>query len=271
MKNQVLKSAVGAMRRLALIGLILLSASLAVAAEKVFPSPAGYVNDFAGIIDISSKEKLGSLLADIEKSGVAEIAVVTIQSAEDLGFADIEEAAVRIFEEWGIGKKGKDNGILVITAIKERKVRIEVGYGLEGEIPDGAAGEIIRTGIAPYFKEKRFGDGLYNGVLLIAERIKIDTGEKGVKKDSKDFTNDNIVNIIVLSFIVLAIIISVVVNSRKRYSSMGRQYHNGDGYGGFWGSGRGGFGGGFGSFGGSDSFGGFGGGMSGGGGASGDW
>jgi len=151
------------------------------AAKKVFPPPVGYVNDFAGVMDASSKERLSSLLTRIEKSGAAEIAVVTILSMEKLGFADIEEVAVRLFEEWGIGKKGKDNGILIIASIKERKVRIEVGYGLEGQIPDGAAGEIIRKGIIPYFKKQGFGDGLYNGVLLIAERINVDAGEKGKK------------------------------------------------------------------------------------------
>jgi len=241
------------------------------AAKKVFPAPMGYVNDFAGVMDASSKERLSSLLIKIERSGSAEIAVVTILSMEELGFADIEETAVKLFEEWGIGKKGKDNGILIIASIKERKVRIEVGYGLEGEIPDGAAGEIIRRGIVPYFKKQGFGEGLYNGVLLVAERIKADVGEKGRKIDSKGFTNDDVINIIVLAFIVLAILTSAAFNSRRRFGSMGRSYHRGrDSYGGFWGSGGGGFGGGLGGFGGG-GFGGFGGGMSGGGGASGNW
>lgn len=245
--------------------LILLSLTGARAAKKVFPPPVGYVNDFAGVMDASSKERLSSLLTKIEKSGAAEIAVVTISSMEELGFADIEEAAVKLFEEWGIGKKGKDNGVLIIASIKERKVRIEVGYGLEGEIPDGAAGEIIRKGIVPYFKKQGFGDGLYNGVLLVAERIKADVGEKGKTLDSKGFTNEDITNIIILAFIILGILIAGIRNGRRR----GHSYRDT----GFWGYGSGGFGGG--GFGGSSSdfggFGGFGGGGSGGGGASGDW
>jgi uncharacterized protein len=168
------------------------------AAEKVFPPPVGYVNDFAGVIDAPSKDRLSSLLTKVEKSGVAEVAVVTIPSIEEYGFADIEEAAVRLFEEWGIGKKGKDNGILILAAMKERKVRIEVGYGLEGQIPDGAAGEIIRKGILPYFKKQRFGEGLYNAVLLIAGRIDVEIGEKGREVETKGFTNGDIINIIVL-------------------------------------------------------------------------
>lgn len=251
--------------------LILISLTCAVAAEKVFPAPAGYVSDLAGVIDATSRERLTSLLTGIEKSGAAEIAVVTIPSFEELGFADIEETAVRLFEEWGIGKKGKDNGVLIIASIRERKVRIEVGYGIEGQIPDGAAGEIIRKGIVPYFKNQEFGKGLYNGVLLVAERINIDTAEKGKKVEPEGFTNGDIANIIVIAFIVLFILASAAISSRKHFGGIGRPYRRGRGpYGDFWSSGGGGFGGGIGGFGGG-GFGGFGGGMSGGGGASGSW
>ena len=158
---------------------ILLIVKGANAADKVFPPPSGYVNDFAGVIDTEYKRWLNSLIEEINSKSTAEVAVVTIRSFEEYGFSGVEEAAVKLFEEWGVGKKGVDNGILILAAIKERKVRIEVGYGLEGQIPDGAAGEIIRTGIVPYFKKQEFGAGLYNGVLLIAERINADVGEKG--------------------------------------------------------------------------------------------
>lgn len=247
--------------------LIFLLATGTKAAEKVFPPPAGYVNDFAGVIDSESKTRLTALIESIKKKSTSEVAVVTIQSIEELGLAGIEEAAVKLFEEWGVGKKGVDNGILVIAAIKERKVRIEVGYGLEGQIPDGAAGEIIRTGIVPYFKKERFGEGLYNGVLLIAERINADVGEKGKRIDSKAFTNNDITNIIFLALIIIGILAAGIMNGRRRGTS---SYNNT-----FWGHGSGGFGGG-GGFGGrfgggSGGFGGFGGGGSGGGGASGDW
>ena len=232
------------------------------AADKVFPTPSGYVNDFAGVIDAEYKRWLNSLIEEINSKSTAEVAVVTIRSFEEYGFSGIEEAAVKLFEEWGVGKKGVDNGIVVFAAIKERKVRIEVGYGLEGQIPDGAAGEIIRTGVVPYFKKQEFGAGLYNGVLMIAERIKADVGEKGKRIDSTSFTNNDITNIIILAFIIIGILFAGIMNSRRRSS-----YHDN----GFWGYGSGGFGGG-GGFGGSSSdFGGFGGGGSGGGGASGDW
>ena len=242
---------------------ILLLANGTWATDKVFPPPTGYVNDFAGVIDAESKARLTTLIESIKKKSTAEVAIVTIRSLEELELAGIEEAAVKLFEEWGVGKKGVDNGILVIAAIKERKVRIEVGYGLEGQIPDGAAGEIIRTGIVPYFKKQEFGEGLYNGVLLIAERINADVGEKGKRIYSKGFTNNDITNIIFLAFIVFGILIAGIMNGRRRRSSY---YDNG-----FWGYGSGGFGGGGGFGSGSGGFGGFGGGGSGGGGASSDW
>lgn len=246
----------------------LISVTTVTAAEKVFPLPAGYVSDFAGVMDAPSVERLASLLAKIENSGIAEVAVVTIPSFEESGFADIEGAAVKLFEEWEVGKKGKDNGILILASMKEKKVRIEVGYGLEGQIPDGAAGEIIRNGIIPYFKKQQFGGGLYNGVLLVAERISADVGEKGRKIASKGFTNDDIVNIIVLAFVILGILAAGVMNGRRRSHYYRRGYGRDTG---FWSAGGGGFGSGFGGFGGSSGFGGFGGGVSGGGGASGGW
>lgn len=248
------------------LSIFLVFAAGAGAAEKVFPQPAGYVNDLAGVIDADSRARLTRLIDSIKQKRSDQVAVVTISSLEQLGFGSIEEAAVKLFEEWGIGKKGADNGILILAAIKEKKVRIEVGYGLEGEIPDGAAGEIIRTGIAPYFKKGRYGEGLCNAVLLIADRIKADIGEKGKRIGPKGFTKNDTTNIIILVLILLGILVAAIMNSR------GRGNHFRDN--GFWGYGSGGFGGG-GGFGSgsrdSDSFGGFGGGGSGGGGASGDW
>lgn len=234
---------------------VLLLPAIVDAARSVFPAPVGYVNDFAGVVDGDSKTKISNLTDSIAKKGIAEVAVVTIPSIQELGFAGIEEAAVRLFEEWGIGKKGKDNGILILAAMRERKLKIEVGYGLEGQIPDGAAGEIIRKGMAPYFKEKRFGEGLYNGVLMVAERLNIDTGERPRQVDSKGLAFENILLII----IVLVWIFFTVA----RMSMFGRSGRRGYYDGGFWTTGGGGFGG--------DSFGGFGGGGSGGGGAGGDW
>ncbi|MBI3353881.1 MAG: TPM domain-containing protein [Nitrospirae bacterium] len=235
------------------------------AAKKIFPAPTGYVNDLAGVIDADSKGKMTVFAERLAKEGKAEIAIVTIQSIKEFGFADIEEAAVKLFEEWGIGKKGKDNGILILASMKDRKIKIEVGYGLEEKVPDGRAGEIIRNGIAPYFKSQRYGEGLYKGLLLLSEAIE---GAAPAAKKQKRGGGGFPIEIIIIIVFVLATLVSMIMQIiRGKGKVGGRRYRNNT----FWGSGSGGFGGGGWSSDSGGGFGGFSGGSSGGGGASGDW
>ena len=121
-----------------LCALILILLSLNVVAQQ-FPQPKGYVNDFANVIPPSQEQQINRICLELKQKTGAQIADVTIQT---LGDNYIEDYAVRLFEKWGIGEKGKDNGVLVLNAIRERKIRIEVGYGIEGIIPDGKAGRI---------------------------------------------------------------------------------------------------------------------------------
>lgn len=146
-----------------------------------FPSPQGYVNDFAGIIEQTYQEKINALAQLLEDKTTAQIAVVTVETvAPD----DYQSYANKLFEKWGIGKKGKDNGVLVFLTLEERKIWIEVGYGLEGALPDGLCGEILDKNIVPYLKQDKFGQGLYEGVKrivgIVAQEYGVDleTGEK---------------------------------------------------------------------------------------------
>jgi len=116
-----------------------------------FPKPEGWVTDRAGLLDPIAKARVEQLLTEVDRKSGVEIAVVTLPT---LGGRSVEEVAVELFHAWGIGKKGKDEGLLLLVAPKERKLRIEVGYGLEGTIPDGMAGEIIRETVA--FEEADF-------------------------------------------------------------------------------------------------------------------
>ena len=104
------------------------------------PNYDGRVNDFAGVISPEMKSKIDSLISEVEEKTSAEIAVVTVKTVKPY---DEVSYARQLFDTWKIGKKGKDNGILVIVAPKDRRMRIEVGYGLEGTLPDGLAGDII--------------------------------------------------------------------------------------------------------------------------------
>ena len=213
------------------------------------PQATGWVNDFAGVISNEYKEKLNSLIEELEQKTAAEIAVVTVDSISPYG--EIEYARL-LFDNWKPGKKGKDNGVLVLLAIKERRWRIETGYGIEGILPDGLCGEIGRNYMVPYFKEGNYGEGLYQGVIKIAQVIGKDANiDLNTLQGIKDTTLTQVnsrdsggsISIIILFLLFFGILILPIL--------LGRRYNNvfwGGGYQGGWGGG--GFGGGGGGFGG---------------------
>lgn len=132
-------------------------------------SPAGFVNDFAGVLSQEKKQEMETILQDYKNSTGNEIAIVFIQELKD---ETIESYAVRLFEEWGIGSKDKDNGVLFLASISDREMRIEVGYGLEGDLTDIESKRIITDAVKPYF-----ASGDYNGGALAAiEGIKTAIG-----------------------------------------------------------------------------------------------
>ncbi|MDD5505765.1 MAG: TPM domain-containing protein, partial [Candidatus Omnitrophica bacterium] len=149
---------------------VLLSSVLAgtVFCEDKLPSCEGWVNDFAGIISKEYTDKLNNLILEVEEKSSAEIAVVTVNSIYPY---DEKEYARMLFDSWKPGKKGKDNGVLILLALKERRWRIETGYGIEGILPDGLCGEIGRNFMVPYFKSGDYSQGLYRGTAKIADQI----------------------------------------------------------------------------------------------------
>ncbi len=151
-----------------------------------FPSPVGHVNDFGGMFSAEFRENLEKGLSDFEEETTAEIAVVTIES---LGDYSVEEYAVRLFEQWQIGKKEKDNGILLLLAKEERKIKIEVGYGLEPVVTDGRAGRIIREKIRPNFKKENYEEGVKLAVEQIKEYIKSGEPPQGTEAVQETASN----------------------------------------------------------------------------------
>lgn len=214
------------------------------------PQPAGWVNDFANIIDKGDADKLSSLIEKVEQKTTMEIAVVTVNSIAPY---DEKEYARILFDNWKPGKKGKDNGVLVFLAVKERRWRIETGYGVEGILPDALCGEIGRSYMVSYFKEGKYGEGLYQGICAIANIIAKDAHVSfAALGNFKEITPeqqpsltipDSLAVVIVLIFIVLFIVIGNLGVYRNRY-------YGGGYYGGSSGGGFGGGGGGFGGFGG---------------------
>ncbi|MBI5191261.1 MAG: TPM domain-containing protein [Nitrospirae bacterium] len=240
-----------------LAALLLILAATQAFAAHTFPEPKGYVSDYAGVLKPDEAAGLESYLAELEKKTTAEVAVVTVPDMD--GFADVDEYANELFAAWKIGKKGQDNGVLVLLAMKEKKVRIEVGYGLEGAITDGTAGDIIRYTMAPYFKQGQFGAGLMAGAQAVSERVPPGGVQTPTKEQQRRKGRSGSRSLLMLAALLAIFVLPLFFGG-------GRRGRGGFGGGPF----IGGFGGGFGS-GGGGGFGGFGGGFSGGGGASGGW
>ncbi len=261
---------------------VIILASIAYGVTAKFPQYYGYVNDFAKIIDAENAEKLTVLGQKLKDDTGAELAVVTLKTTYPL---DTKTYATQLFEKWGIGKKGKDNGLLILFVQKERRVEVEVGYGLEGIITDGFAGQVLDKFAMPEFKKNDFGKGLYMAALAFYDRI---TEEYSNQPPTKvEQINLNLfsvflaVSVIIVVFLlallgrtVIGAIISGIFGAIIGYFLagiagifmgflIGMMISSGGYYGGY-----GGMGGGFGGFGGEGGgFGGFGGGRSGGGGA----
>jgi uncharacterized protein len=142
--------------------------------QVIFPDYNGFVNDYTNTMSKDWKSKTEQLVAKVERETKCEIAVAVIDNLEGL---TIEDYAVGLFEKWGIGKKDKDNGVLLLVSMNERELRIEVGYGLEGVVTDIEAKNIIDTVIVPKFKENNYNFGIYNGVVAIANKIYLEQGK----------------------------------------------------------------------------------------------
>lgn len=230
----------------------LIFAILPAQAEYKPPQPVGYVNDFAGVMSQGQKTALDNSIKELKTKTHAEIAVVTLKSLD--GYP-IEDVAITIGRKWGVGEKGKDNGIVILAAPNDRKMRIEVGYGLEGYLTDGQAGRIRDQYMLPYFKQKEYGQGIIYGTQAVIQAVAKGYGveisgsealPEPVHKSSKHFDP--------FIFLILFVIFVTLFGRRRNYEYWGSY----DGFGSNYSSGGG-------------DFGGFGGGDFGGGGASGGW
>ena len=160
------KCAVPALASLALLGLALPSPGAGAAEPLPLPALSARVTDLTGTLDATQRGRLEAQLAAIERSGLAQVAVLLLPTTQP---EPIEAFAIRLAEAWKIGRKGADNGVIVIVAKDDRKMRIEVGYGLEGAIPDAIARRIIAERMAPAFKQGDFFGGLRGAVEALEQ------------------------------------------------------------------------------------------------------
>jgi uncharacterized protein len=250
---------------------------IASAADFAALRPEGHVSDFARVLDPASKTRLEQYCRSVERQTGAEIALVTIPTLDG---EPIEDVANVLFRKWGVGKKSdtpqgaRDQGILLLLAIQDRRSRLEVGYGLEAIIPDGMAGSLLRE-MRPALSERRYGDALSMAADSIGSRI---AQASGVTLDQTPPQRSERAPAVepavpIASILGILLFMGVLAGLRRR------GYHGGSGFllGVILGNllsrstytGRGG--GGFGGYDSGDTFGGFGGGDSGGGGASSSW
>jgi len=253
-----------------------------------FPKLSGRVVDAANLLSPEQEAQLTQLSAEIEQASSRQFVIATIPDLQDY---PIEDYGYRLGREWGIGQEGANNGIILIVAPNEKKVRIEVGYGLEPVVPDGLASDIIQQTILPRFRDGDMAGGIIAGAQAIGEQMKLPleaaearAREQMASSRSSASKGAKVVGVLMglfWTFVIMAIVIAVLSGKRgrgRRYRhggwgpviiwgpgwGDGHSHHRGSGWGGSsgWGGGGGGFGGG-GFSGGGGSFGG--------GGASGGW
>ncbi len=238
-----------------------------VAEAQGLPVPQRYVEDRAKIITEEIENTLNGYLQELEQKTGAQMIVLTINTTGDI---PIETYALELATKWELGQKGKDNGVLVVVAKDDRAYRIEVGYGLEGTLPDSYCGTVGRTYFVPKFRKGQFSEGIFQGVAVMVHKIAEESGvritgmpnmtdlrKRAAGRQSPFFS-------LLILFVILPFLIHFFLNLNRRRSWWGGGppiIFGGPGRG--HGSGR--FGGGFGSFGGGM------GGSFGGGGASGRW
>jgi uncharacterized protein len=213
-----------------------------------YPAPRGYVNDFAGVMDAGTARNLNDVLADLDSRAKAQVAVAVVNS---LGGLDVDTYAVEMFKRWGVGNKNTNRGLLLLVSVADRKSRIEVGYGLEGILPDGLTGAVQDKYMIPYFRQGDYAKGIAQGTLAVAGIIAKDSGielsagpaEAAAARLPRSKFQSVLTVILFVFFIIFAIrhpfLMLLLLNSGR------------GGYGGFGGGGFGGFGGGLSGGGGS--------------------
>jgi len=245
---------------IALVCVLFLSVvAVSVAQALDLPALSGRVVDQAGVLDQATRAALSQKLADLEAKTTDQVVVVTLRSLQG---TSIEDFGVELGRAWQIGQKDKNNGVLLIVAPNERKVRIEVGYGLEGTLTDAVSRLIIANAIAPRFREKDFAGGITRGVDDIISVLTGDAEEwKALAAQRPDETPawSSVLMFILLVAVILIIFLMIGAASAPGARRRGRYGPWVGAPGPFWGSGSsggfsgGGFSGGGGSFGGGGS------------------
>jgi uncharacterized protein len=206
-------------RSLIALGVLGLLSIVIVSAEPLasIPNPrtrnGTWVTDMSGTLRADTIARLNATIGEFERTNGVEMAVVVIRSLDGLS---IEEAAVKLFELWGIGKKGSDNGLLLLWSTGDRRVRLEVGYGLEGVLPDGKVGAILDAYVMPRFRSGEFDEGLLAGVDAILRAARDESVDlPSPRSGSYESGSRNVVAVVIGLVAAIPISVGSVVGFRK--------------------------------------------------------
>jgi uncharacterized protein len=233
--------------------------------EVIPPKPAGYFNDYASVVSKEAALRFNEQLAQFERETSNQVLVAVYRKMET--DSSIEDYTQRVAQSWGVGQQDKRNGAVLFVFIDDRKMYIQVGYGLEGVLPDVTAFDITERHIKPRFRNQDYEGGLATGIDLMLKAIR---GEyKGSGKTVAESGNQKAGGFSCLMFIIFILILLLIVRSSRRSRRRGWGYTGGGGpFIGGWGGGGGGWSGGSSSGGGFSGFSGGGGSFGGGGGGS---
>lgn len=213
------------------------------------------VQDMAGVLSAEQKQRLANVIRDAQARGYAQVQVLTVPTLDG---EPIENATLKVVEAWKLGTEKKDNGVLFLIAAKDRKMRIEVGQGLEGDLPDVIAKRILSDSVAPFFREQKMGQGILVGVdqiLTATDPVYREssgaTPPRDRKARGKGGLFDNLSSVFFLVFIIIGTILRSGFGGRRSrmwgagaYGAGLGGLGRGGGSGGGWGGGGGGFSGG---------------------------
>jgi uncharacterized protein len=206
------------------LSILLFSPFAATFSLAIPASPEARVNDYAGMLSDDTRAAIEAYLADLESRTGIQIVVAAFPSLEG---ESLEDYSIRLAEKWKIGQKGKDNGVILVIFKQERKLRIEVGYGLEDKLPDASASYIIRNVIAPYFKAGDYDSGVKAGVQAIAKTVSGEsTDETETSSGPSNFTIDKekLIKIGIIILCVLAVLFLLDILRFFYYMSGHRNY-----------------------------------------------
>ena len=246
---------------LALLLCCCLPVAYASATIQLPAQPSHYVVDQAGLVDPATEQKINGYLQELEQKTTAQMVVLTIPSLEG---ESLEDFSLHVAHDlWKLGQKGKDNGVLLLISSGDRKYRFEIGYGLEGVLPDSFVGSLGRTYLVPFFRRGEYNKGIYAAVLAVSREIATDAGvtitgmpqlrnhpgSRSVNRRKPSLFSK------IISLLFLVILVIVFIRNPRLFlmlllfSAMGGRRGSwggsgGGGFGGFGGGGGGGFGGG---------------------------